>query len=79
MLDGTRVVGEARNEAETATKRLKKKRYKQLQDGIDEARPVFLGAALEYVLRGFPIRETAFFGGYAPLIFHSDKWRLPPR
>jgi hypothetical protein len=79
MLDRSNVVGEAMTEVGEATKRVKKKRYKQLQAAIDDARPAFLGAALEYALRGYPIRETAFFGGYAPLIFHSDKWRLPPR
>jgi tetratricopeptide (TPR) repeat protein len=79
MLDQARIVGEAVREVEEADKRLKKKRHRKLQSGIDEARPIFLGAALEYAFRGYGIRETAFFGGYAPLIFHSDKWKLPPR
>ena len=76
LLDQAQVVGEAMTEVEESQK-LKKKRRKQLQRGIDAARPIFFRAGLEYVLRGYGIRETAFFGGYAPLIFHSDKWKLP--
>ncbi len=41
------------------------------------ARATFLAAALEYAMRNYPIRETAFFGGYAPLIFHPDRWIEP--
>lgn len=47
-----------------------------LQAELDAARPVFVAAAMEYTLRNLPIRETAFFGGYAPLIFHANRWRL---
>lgn len=52
-------------------------RRAELQAGIDAAKLVFVAAAMEYAVRGLPIRETAFFGGYAPLIFHSNRWRLP--
>lgn len=76
LLDQAKIVGEAKTEVQESEK-LKKKRRKQLQRGIDAARPIFFRAGLEYVLRGYGIRETAFFGGYAPLIFHSDGWRLP--
>lgn len=76
LLDQARVVGEVTTEAQETAK-LKKKRRKQLQARLDAARPVFIGAALEYALRGHGIRETAFFGGYAPLIFHADRWKLP--
>ena len=37
----------------------------------------FLGAALNYAIRRYPLRETAFFGGYAPFIFHASRWQLP--
>jgi tetratricopeptide (TPR) repeat protein len=39
--------------------------------------PMFVAACIEYTVRGMPIRETAFFGGFAPLIFHADLWDLP--
>jgi len=44
---------------------------------IVESRAIFTVAALEYTLRGHGIRETAFFGGYAPLILNRTAWRLP--
>jgi hypothetical protein len=50
-----------------------------LQRRMDEARPFFIAAALEYALRGYPIRETAFANGYAPMIFHSREWKLPKK
>jgi len=40
-------------------------------------KPVFVAACIEYTLRGLPIRETAFFGGFAPMIFHDTNWDLP--
>jgi hypothetical protein len=44
---------------------------------IESIQPVFVAACLEYTARELPIRESAFFGGYAPLIFHESRWRLP--
>ena len=44
---------------------------------LAQARSTFVGAALEYALRDHDIRETAFLGGYAPLIFHPEEWLLP--
>jgi hypothetical protein len=41
---------------------------------LAEIKPVFTAVALEYAYQRHPIRETAFKGGYAPLIFHSDRW-----
>jgi hypothetical protein len=41
------------------------------------ARPIFVSAAVEYVLRDFPMRETAFQGGWAPLLFQPSEWKLP--
>ena len=49
-----------------------------LEREIADAKPVFVRAALEYAVRRYPIRETAFVGGYAPLIFHARRWKLPP-
>ena len=48
----------------------------QFQSRLDEIRGPFIAASLEYALRGLPIRETAFFGGYAPLIFHASRWEV---
>jgi len=49
----------------------------RLQPRLDAARPTFVAAGLEYALRGLPIREAAFFGGYSPLIFKDKEWQLP--
>lgn len=73
------VVLNARKEVEEATaagQSVTEERIAELQTAIDSARPIFVGAALEYALRRYPIRETAFFGGYAPLIFHATRWKL---
>ncbi len=48
-----------------------------LRNEVSAIRAVFVAAALEYTLRNLPIRETAFFGGYAPLIFKDNAWELP--
>jgi hypothetical protein len=47
--------------------------YRQRMKAV---RAVFVPAALEYALRGHDIRQTAFFGGYAPLIFSRKAWKL---
>ena len=60
-------------------KSLDAERKKELQGRLDRARPVFVGAGLEYTLQGHSIREAAFMGGFAPLIFHDNEWRLPKR
>jgi hypothetical protein len=49
----------------------------ELQGRLEAAHPVFVAAALEYALQGNSIRQAAFFGGYAPLIFKAKEWRLP--
>jgi len=49
----------------------------ELQARLDRARPVFVAAGMEYALRRLPIREAAFFGGYAPLIFKREEWNVP--
>jgi hypothetical protein len=37
---------------------------------------VFVAAGLEYALRGLDIRQAAFSGGYAPMVFHAKRWRF---
>lgn len=53
-------------------------RRRELQAEVDAAKPIFLRAALEYAARNHPIRETAFQGGFAPMIFHESRWTVPP-
>jgi len=48
---------------------------KQFLERMEAPRPRFVAAALEYLRRGYNLREAAFFGGYAPLIFHLREWR----
>lgn len=52
-------------------------RRAELQAAVDAAEAAFVRAGLEYAVRNYPIRETAFSGGYAPMIFHADRWKLP--
>jgi len=52
-------------------------RRKELQATIAGARATFAAAAVEYTARGLPLRETAFFGGWAPLLFRKAAWQLP--
>lgn len=47
------------------------------QQELSKIKPVFVAVALEYAFQGHPIRETAFQGGYAPLIFHGSRWVVP--
>jgi tetratricopeptide (TPR) repeat protein len=56
---------------------LKHDRRRELQGSADAVQPIFVKAALEFALRGLPIREAAFQGGYAPLIFRAREWRIP--
>jgi len=45
---------------------------------IAAAKRLLASAAVEYVLRDLPLRETAFSGGWAPLLFQPAEWELPP-
>lgn len=49
-----------------------------LRATLARTRSIFVAAALEYAMRGMPIRETAFGNGYAVLIFQDSAWELPP-
>ena len=49
-----------------------------LDKDLRTARGQFVAAALEYAMRGLPIRETAFREGYAVRIFQDADWELPP-
>ncbi|HEX5045309.1 MAG TPA: hypothetical protein VFV75_20610 [Candidatus Polarisedimenticolaceae bacterium] len=47
-------------------------------EAIASAKSLLASAAVEYVLRDLPLRETAFSGGWAPLLFQPSEWELPP-
>jgi len=48
----------------------------EAQAELNRIKGVFVAVALEYAYQGHPIRETAFQGGYAPMIFHGSRWNL---
>lgn len=77
LLEQATVVREAVAEAKAAEK-LEPKLRNELQQRINAAAPLFVTAAVEYVARGYGLREHAFFGGYAPLVFRNRDWLLPP-
>ncbi len=76
LSDQAQVVRTAKTEA-AAIEKLTREQRTTFNTRILTARPLFVGAALESVRRGINLRESAFFGGYAPLIFHAREWRLP--
>jgi tetratricopeptide (TPR) repeat protein len=55
---------------------VREKLLASLQAEIDEAKPPFVAAGLEFAIKRYGIRETAFFGGYAPLIFKAEQWQV---
>lgn len=65
-----------REAAEPGASDLESRRKAQAR--VDAGKPAFVAAALEYALQGYDLREAAFSGGFAPLIFHSKRWKLPP-
>ena len=71
------IVRDGKAEA-AAIEMLTREQRKSFDARIVAARPLFVGAALEIMRRGINLREAAFFGGYAPLIFHARDWKLPP-
>ena len=71
------IVREVKAEAE-AIDALTVEQRKSFDARIEAARPLFVGAALESLRRGVNLREAAFFGGYAPLIFHVRDWQTKP-
>jgi tetratricopeptide (TPR) repeat protein len=56
---------------------LSAERRAELETQVARARANFVAAGVEYAARQLNIRETAFVGGYAPLIFHPEEWKLP--
>jgi len=58
---------------------LERAESRKMQATIDKAHKLFVAAAIEYTLRGYPIRETAFQTGYAPMIFNVNRWSIQSR
>ncbi len=44
---------------------------------LREIRARFVAAGIEYAVRRLPLRETAFSGNYASLVFQEAEWELP--
>ena len=59
------------------TQPLEPKLRKELTEALLQTRREFTAAGLEFALRHFGIRETAFREGYAVLIFQDSIWELP--
>jgi len=53
------------------------KLYNELAQTLRDTRGQFVAAGLEYAIRRYGIRETAFREGYAVLIFQDRAWELP--
>jgi len=49
----------------------------EIARSLRETRRQFVAAGLEYALRRYGIRDTAFRDGYAVLIFQDRSWELP--
>jgi len=64
----------AGGQAESA---LEPKLRAELAQTLKLTRREFVAAGLEYVLRHYPIRDTAFREGYAVLVFQDRAWELP--
>lgn len=50
----------------------------EIEASLLATRKELVAAGLEYAVRHYGIRETAFRDGYALLIFHDRAWDLPP-
>jgi tetratricopeptide (TPR) repeat protein len=50
----------------------------ELTQTLKSLRQQFAAAGLEYALKHYGIRETAFRGGYAALVFQERSWEVPP-
>ena len=62
----------------TQTRAVDKKQRAEAAASLLETRRQFVAAGLEYAVRRYGIRETAFREGYAVLIFQDRAWELPP-
>lgn len=55
---------------------LSRERAGELTRQLQEIRPVFFTASMQYLIRGLPLREMAFQAGIAPLLFRSNEWQV---
>jgi tetratricopeptide (TPR) repeat protein len=77
LTDQAKLARDARAEAD-ASAPLSIELRKEFLERMEPLRPRFVAAAQEYLTRGYNLREAAFFGGYAPLVFHLREWRPAP-
>ena len=75
LKDQAAVVREIKVEA-AETEELSEIRRKEMTRTLKATKQVFVSAGLEFALHGYDIREAAFLGGYAPLVFQTTEWRL---
>ena len=61
----------------TPTRALDPKLRAEITQTLRETRRQFVAAGLEYVLRRYGIRDTAFREGFAVLIFQDRSWEVP--
>ena len=77
LQDQVAVVREIKTEF-AQTEELSDDRRIEMKQALAEAQQIFVSAGLEFALHGYDIREAAFLGGYAPLVFQSVEWKLDP-
>lgn len=76
MSEQVRALAEVHREAAEATT-WKKRQRRKLERRVEEIKATFVAVAMRYAIGRHGIREAAFFGGYAPLIFRPREWNLP--
>lgn len=75
LKDQAALVREVRTEF-LQTEELSEERRKEMDQALEASMQLFVSAGLEFALRGYDIREAAFLGGYAPLVFQPGEWKL---
>jgi len=75
MANEAKTLRDARTEAAAG---ITPQRKAELEKTVSTAKGNFAAAGLEYAARYLDIRQTAFTGGYAPLIFHPEEWTAEP-
>jgi tetratricopeptide (TPR) repeat protein len=71
-LDDTALVDKLDGQLETTLLKM----FEQMQQDLDSVKPQFVAACLEFTIKNYGIRETSFFGGFAPLVFHDSQWQV---
>jgi len=77
-LQARAAAGMRAGEKDSAPHRLDPKLRGELAGQLLATRKLFVAAALEYAVKRYPLRETAFREGFAVLVFQNSEWELPP-